>query len=100
MSASACSFCLEGGHKASKCPELHSDLWEGFSHENGATTRQVDDGEDDAVAPHSFALSGLETQHQSHAIPRTTETTMSAMIPPSIVMLSYHKDSTINFTRL
>jgi hypothetical protein len=92
MSASACSFCHEGGHKASKCPELHSDLWEGFSHENGATTRQVDDGEDDAVAPYSLSLSCLDMHLQSHTIPIMMPTTMSAIVPPSIVMLSYHED--------
>jgi hypothetical protein len=87
MSAAPCSFCREEGHRASKCPELHSDLWEGFSHENGATTRQVDDGEDDAVAPYSLFLSGLDMHLQSHAIPIMMPITMSAIVPPSIVVL-------------
>lgn len=44
-----CRVCGEDTHRSSKCPDLAGNLREGFSHENGSTGREIDDGEDDAL---------------------------------------------------
>ena len=82
MSAAACSFCHEGGHKASKCPELMSDLWPGFSHENGATGRE-DPDEDDAL--YSSLSSGLVKHLNMMYARRNEPIIMITTIPGSIV---------------
>jgi len=51
--ASACSICHEGGHKAAKCPCLYDALKEGFfsGGGSGGGGHSHDDDDDESLTP-------------------------------------------------